>query len=175
MNIQDLPFMPRFFDRYITLIPEHLDLQEAFGQFSPQKVFSDTGNLLRLGDRVYAPGKWTVKDILQHCIDTERIMTYRALCISRGETVNLPGFAEDLYAENTQAAAARTVQDLLEEYEAVRSATRLLFQHISPAMLLREGSANNVKITPLAMAYMVLGHAVHHKNILVERYYPLLP
>lgn len=174
MNIQDLPFLPQFFDRYINLIPENLDLQEAFEQFSPQNIFSDTGNLLRLGDRVYAPEKWTVKDILQHCIDTERIMTYRALCISRGETVNLPGFAEDLYAENTQAAA-RTVQDLLEEYETVRSASRQLFQHMSREMILREGSANNVKITPLAMAYMVLGHAVHHKNILAERYYPLLP
>lgn len=173
MNIKDLPFLPQFFDRYITLIPEHLDLQEAFGQFSPKNVFSDTGNLLRLGDRVYAPGKWTVKDILQHCIDTERIMTYRALCISRGETVNLPGFEEDLYAENT-LASARTVQDLLDEYEAIRSATCMLFQHMSPNMMLREGSANNIKITPLAMAYVVLGHPVHHKNILAERYYPLL-
>ncbi len=173
MNIKDLPFLPRFFDRYIALIPGHLDLQDAFGQLSPQKVFNDTGNLLRLGDRVYAPGKWTVKDILQHCIDTERIMTYRALCISRGETVNLPGFAEDLYAENTQVAP-RSVQDLLEEYETVRSASRQLFQHMSQKMMLREGSANNVKITPLAIAYMVLGHAVHHKNILAERYYPLL-
>lgn len=174
MNIKDLPFLPPYFDRYIAQIPEHLDLQEVFVQFSPKKVFSDTDKLLLLGDRVYAPGKWTVKDILQHCIDTERVMAYRALCISRGESVNLPGFEEDLYAENT-VAAARTVQDLLEEYETVRSASRMLFQHMSPAMMLREGSANTTRITPLALAYVVLGHPVHHKNVLAERYYPLLP
>lgn len=174
MNIKDLPFLPRFFDRYIAQIPEHLDLQEVFDQFSPKKVFNDTGNLLSLGDRVYAPGKWTVKDILQHCIDTERVMAYRAMCISRGESVDLPGFEEDLYAENT-VTAARTVQDLLEEYETVRSASRMLFRHMSPAMMLREGSANHTRITPLALAYVVLGHPVHHKNVLVERYYPLLP
>ncbi|MDT4840328.1 hypothetical protein FQZ97_741480 [compost metagenome] len=174
MNIQDLPFLPQYFDRYIARIPEHLDLQEAFDQFSPEIIFSDITNLVRLGDRVYAPGKWTVKDILQHCIDTERIMTYRALCISRNETISLPGFEENLYAENT-VAVTRTVEDLLEEYKVVRLATQMLFQHMSPGMILQEGNANNIRITPLALAFMVLGHALHHQNVLVERYYPLLP
>lgn len=173
MNILDLPFLPQFFDRYIAQIPDRLDLQDAFEQFSPETVFSDVTNLRLLGDRVYAPGKWTVKDILQHCIDTERIMTYRALCISRGETTRLPGFDENLYAGNT-AAALRTVEDLLNEYQVIRSATQLLFQHMSRDMILREGNANNVHITPLALAFMVLGHAVHHKSVLAERYYPLL-
>lgn len=173
MNIKDLPFLPPFFDRYIAQIPEHLDLHEVFVEFEPKKVFAETEKLLRLGDRVYAPGKWTVKDILQHCIDTERVMAYRAMCISRAESVNLPGFEENLYAENTRAAE-RTVQDLLEEYEAVRSASRLLFQHMSPVMMLREGHANNTRITPLALAYVILGHPVHHMNVLKERYYPLL-
>ncbi|MBX2950883.1 MAG: DinB family protein [Leadbetterella sp.] len=172
MNIQDLPFLPPYFDRYITQIPEDLDLQDAFERFAPEKIFGDA-ELVRLGDRVYAPGKWTVKDILQHCIDTERIMTYRALCISRGETVSLPGFDENLYAENT-VAAGRTVEDLLEEYKTVRQATRMLFQHMSEVMILKAGTANNAPITPLALAFLVLGHAVHHKAVLVERYYPLL-
>ena len=173
MNIQDLPFLPVYFDRYITQIPGDLELQDAFEQFAPEVIFSDTDLLLQLGDQVYAPGKWTAKDILQHCIDTERIMTYRALCISRGETISLPGFEENLYAQNT-VAATRTVEDLLDEYYTVRLATRMLFQHMSEAMMLRTGSANNAPITPLAIAYMILGHAVHHKNVLVERYYPLL-
>lgn len=173
MNIKSLPFLPLYFDRYIAQIPEQLDLPDAFEQFAPEEVFDDTDRLIQLGDRVYAPGKWTVKDILQHCIDTERIMTYRALCISRNETLTLPGFDENLYAQNT-TAAARTVEDLMEEYKTVRQATRMLFQHMSEAMILRTGSANDILITPLALAYMVLGHAVHHKNVLVERYYPLL-
>ncbi len=174
MKITDLPFLPLFFDRYIAQIPEHLDLRDAFEQFSSERIFgADIDHLTGLGDQVYAPGKWTAKDILQHCIDTERIMTYRALCISRGETLSLPGFEENLYAGNT-AAASRTVGDLLEEYQVVRSATRMLFQHMSRDMILREGNANNIRITPLALAFMVLGHAAHHKNVLVERYYPLL-
>lgn len=172
MNINDLPFLPVYFDRYIAQIPEDLDLRDAFRQFAPEVVFGDRGRLIGLGERVYAPGKWTVKDILQHCIDTERVMTYRALCISRGETINLPGFEENGYADNT-VAAGRTVEDLLEEFKVVRQATELLFRHMSPDMILREGSANGNRITPLALAFMVLGHTVHHKSVLVDRYYPL--
>lgn len=173
MNILDLPFLPEYFDRYITQIPKELELRDAFEQFAPEVIFGDTDLLLQLGDQVYAPGKWSVKDILQHCIDTERIMTYRALCISRGEIISLPGFEENLYAQNT-VATTRTVEDLLDEYSAVRLTTRMLFEHMSEAMVLRTGNANNTPITPLAIAYMVLGHAVHHKNVLVERYYPLV-
>ena len=165
--------MPRYFDGYIARIPKDLDLSAAFAQFSPEMVFDDISTLVKLGDRVYAPGKWTVRDILQHCIDTERIMTYRSLCISRGETVSLPGFSEDLYAQNT-VAGMRTVEDLLDEYRAVRQATQALFRHMNATMLLREGEANGIRITPLALAFMVLGHAVHHGSVLAERYYPLL-
>jgi len=173
MNIKDLPFLPQYFDAYIVRIPDDISLADAFEQYSPEKIFGDTDNLLRLGDRVYAPGKWTVKDILQHCIDTERIMSFRALCISRGETVSLPGFEEKTYAQNT-VAASRTVEDLLEEYKTVRSATEMLFQHMSRDMILRVGTANNLRITPLALAFMLLGHAVHHKIVLEERYYPII-
>src|SRR5690606_10863399 len=111
----DLPFLPQYFDRYIARIPEHLELTEAFLLFSPENTFTDRAKLNALGDQVYAPGKWPVKEVIQHCIDTERIMAYRALCISRGERISLPGFDEELYAENT-IASARSIDDLLAEY-----------------------------------------------------------
>lgn len=173
MKIQDLPFLPQYFDRYIARIPEHLELTEAFLLFSPENTFTDRAKLNALGDQVYAPGKWPVKEVIQHCIDTERIMAYRALCISRGERISLPGFDEELYAENT-IASARSIDDLLAEYKVVREATELLFHHMSSAMALREGSGNCIRITPLALAFMVLGHGIHHYEVLEKRYFPLL-
>jgi len=172
MKKSDISPMPPFFDRYINMVDD-IDITEAFGVFSPEKVYSNTVLLTALGDLVYAPGKWTVKDILQHVIDTERIMAYRALRFSRNDETMLPGFEEDLFAANT-IANQRTVADLLVELSLVRESTILLFRHMSGEMMQRSGTASKGKITALALGYVIIGHAIHHMNVIRERYFPLL-
>ena len=164
--------MPPFFDRYINLI-EDIDIFEAFDKYEPARVYAQTEQLQALGDLVYAPGKWTVKDILQHVIDNERIMGYRALRFSRGDKTALAGYEEELLAANTMAAD-RSVADLMTEFELVRGATIPLFANMSESMLLNVGTANETQITPLALGFVILGHPVHHMHIIRERYFPLL-
>lgn len=117
----------------------------------------------------YAPGKWTVKAVLQHCIDTERVFSYRALCFARGEQQPLPGFDQDLYASNVQADN-RILDSLKEELSLVRVSTILLFESISDATLQNRGKASNYEVTPLALGYMIIGHWRHHQRILEEKY-----
>lgn len=164
--------MPQFFDRYINLVKED-DLLQALKSYTPATVFAEVEKLKNLKDEVYAVGKWTIKDILQHCIDTERVMAYRALCISRNDKTSLPGFEENLYAENTYSHL-RTVEDLLEEYALVRESTIRLFTFMDNTMIFREGLANNSPITPLALGFVAVGHPIHHNTIIEERYFPLL-
>jgi len=164
--------MPVFFDRYINLV-EDIDLFEAFEKYTPEKIYSDRKILSDLGDRIYAADKWTVKDILQHVIDNERIMAYRALRFSRNDQTELPGYDEAILAANT-IAYTRSVDDLLEEFNQVRISTIALFRNMNESMLLNAGTANNIQISPLALGFVIIGHPVHHMNIISERYFPLL-
>ena len=117
----------------------------------------------------YEVGKWTPKDILQHIIDTERIFAYRALRFARFDTINLPGYEENDYADIANANN-RTVDDLLEEYKIVKLATIHLFKSFSEKMLLNIGQANNAFISVRAIGYIISGHEIHHINIIKERY-----
>ena len=164
--------MPVFFDRYINII-EEIDIIEAFDKYSPEKIFADTEELVALGDKIYAPGKWTVKDIIQHVIDNERIMAYRALRFSRNDQTTLPGYDEELLAQNTNAVN-RNFQDLMDEFTVLRSSTVALFKGMNDEMILRPGTANATSISALALGFVILGHPVHHMNIIRERYFPLL-
>ncbi|WP_373514261.1 DinB family protein, partial [Persicitalea sp.] len=157
---------PQFFDRYINLVDD-LELLEALETYSPEAVFSDLETLEALGDKIYAPGKWTVKDIIQHCIDTERIMSYRALRFARNDQTPIPGFEENGYAQNT-LTSQRTLDDLLDEYEIVRASTLAQFQYFNEDMLSRSGQASQVQISVGALGFMVIGHAIHHWNVIEE-------
>lgn len=172
MKRSDIDPMPAFFDRYINLV-EDIDLLEALELHSPEAIFSDVDTLEALGDSVYAPGKWTIRDIIQHCIDTERIMSYRALRFARNDRTPLPGFEEDEYAENT-LASQRTLEDLLDEYEIVRASTLAQFQNFSEAMLQRSGPTSKSVISVGALGFMLVGHAISHMQVIRERYLPLL-
>ena len=164
--------MPPFFDRYINLV-EDIDLFEGFTKYTPEHVFSETQKMVALGDRVYAAGKWTVKDILQHVIDNERIMSYRALRFSRNDKVQLPGYDEEVLAANT-IASQRTIESLTDEFAELRRSTVTLFKNMDQTMLMRMGNANQTEISPLALGFVILGHPVHHMNVIRERYFPLL-
>jgi len=117
----------------------------------------------------YEPGKWSVKQVVGHVCDAERIFTYRALCFSRGEQASLPGFDENAYAP-ASGADLRPIAELAAEYEAIRGATLALFSGMSESMLTNRGTANGNPFTVRAVAYIVVGHTFHHAAILKERY-----
>ena len=117
----------------------------------------------------YAPGKWTVKQMLQHVIDTERIFAYRALAVARGEATPIPGFDENEYADNAPAAH-RKWEDMLEEWRLVRQTTNLLFASFTTDQLKNLGTASNNPISVNALGFIIFGHALHHLRILKERY-----
>jgi uncharacterized damage-inducible protein DinB len=120
-------------------------------------------------DYRYAEGKWTIKDIIQHLIDSERIFAYRALRISRNDKTPLPGFEENDYVENTNANG-RSIQDLLTEFSAVRQSTILLFKSLTDEQLKRIGIASNNEISVRALGFVTIGHQKHHQKVFQERY-----
>lgn len=117
----------------------------------------------------YAEGKWTLKDIIQHLIDAERIFSYRALRIARADQTPLPGFDENQYVP-VAGADRRHLKTLLEEFAAVRHATLLLFKSFSDDELLRTGTASNATISVRALGFITVGHMKHHQRIFSERY-----
>ena len=117
----------------------------------------------------YEVGKWTPKDILQHIIDSERIFAYRALRFARFDTINLPGYEENDYAEVANANS-RSIEDLIEEYKIVKLATIHLFKSFSEKMLLNIGQANNAPASVRAIGFIISGHEIHHLNIIKVRY-----
>ena len=120
-------------------------------------------------DYRYAEGKWTIKDIIQHIIDAERIFAYRALRISRNDQTPLPGFEENDYVENTDANS-RSIQELLTELSAVRHSNLLLFKSFSNEQLTRMGTASNHPISVRALGFLIIGHQKHHQKVFQERY-----
>jgi uncharacterized damage-inducible protein DinB len=117
----------------------------------------------------YAPGKWTIKEIIVHISDDERIYAYRALRFARGDKTELPGFEQDDYAL-ASGANERTIDDILEELTTVREATITLFKNLDEAALLRSGVANGNVMSVRAAAYHIAGHEMHHVNIIKDRY-----
>ena len=120
-------------------------------------------------DYRYAEGKWTIKDIIQHIIDTERIFAYRALRISRSDKTPLPGFEENDYVNNTNAND-RGIQNLLEELSAVRHSNLFLFKSFSDEQLARTGIASATSISVRAIGFILIGHQKHHQKVFQERY-----
>ncbi len=117
----------------------------------------------------YAENKWTIKDILLHLIDAERIFAYRALRIARNDSTHLPGFEENDYV-NCVNANEREFESLLEEFETIRNATIVLFKNLSENDLQKLGTASNASVSVRGIGYCILGHELHHKNIIIERY-----
>jgi DinB family protein len=127
----------------------------------------------KLAGVAYAPGKWTIKDIVAHLIDDERIFAYRALCVARAETEPLPGFDENVYAAHA-AGEDRPWQELLAEYSIVRAATVALLRSMPTAGWTRRGIVNGYSATARGLAFHIAGHELHHLEIVRERYLPLL-
>ncbi|MGY8943404.1 MAG: DinB family protein [Flavobacteriales bacterium] len=117
----------------------------------------------------YATGKWTLKELIQHVIDTERVFCYRALSFARNDQTPLPGFDQDIFVDN-DTANERDYYDLLDEMKVLRKSSTQLFKSFSKEALLRIGVASNNKMSVRALGYLFSGHQIHHINIVKERY-----
>jgi hypothetical protein len=162
-----------FYANYISKVPgtDFLGVLEAQRL---QMLHLFAGRSERDGSFRYAAGKWTVKEILGHITDSERIFTYRALRIGRGDQTPLPGFEQDDFVRNG-GFAARTLADLAEEFEAVRIASIALFRSFDEEALSRRGVASEKEVTVRALGFITAGHQIHHRMILEERYFPAIP
>ena len=121
------------------------------------------------GGFAYAPGKWTLKEVIGHVADGERVFSYRALRIARGDQTPLPGFEEKDWVPNA-GCAGRTLADLLGELRAVRAGTLALFRHLPPEAATRLGTASDATVSVRALAWIIAGHERHHLAIIRERY-----
>jgi len=120
-------------------------------------------------DYRYADGKWSIKEVLHHVIDAERIFAYRALRVARGDKLNLLGFSQDDFVLKA-GSNNRTKNALIEEFKSVRHSTISLFESFNDEMLLEIGSASDAPISTRALGYIIIGHEKHHANIVAERY-----
>lgn len=170
MNSNQLPVdeYSKFNATYIKVL-ENIELFEEL-EISLHDFIKFVQNIpLDKFDYSYAEGKWTIKEIIQHIIDTERIFAYRALRISRNDKTPLPGFEENDYAVNTNAKS-RSIQDLLTEFSAVRHSNLLMFKSFSEEQLARIGIASEHEVSVRAIGFLIIGHLKHHKNVFIERY-----
>lgn len=164
--------MPEYFDRYINKTDD-VTLTEALKISERELEMIPIDTYKKLGNRVYADGKWTIKDILQHLIDTERIFSYRALAFARNEPNKMLSYDEDAYAKNTNAND-RTIEDLIHEYKIVRKSFIELFKSFNEEMLLKTGKGFKGEYSVLAIGFMMPGHQRWHMDVIKEKYLPLI-
>src|SRR5438093_16587 len=172
MKKSDINPMPPNFAKYIDLVAD-VELEKAFDDSGRQLNELDKDVLETLGDKRYAPGKWTVKDILQHLADSDRIMSYQALMLVRKDESVLQGFDEKLHVKNANALR-RTVDEMIEEIKVARASTISLFDSFDDEILLHKAIKWKYEISVLAMGFTIIGHQSHHLRIIEERYLPLL-
>ncbi len=164
----DLSRVGNFYHNYINLVTED-ELTEAFEKESASLVrFLDTIPADKYDYR-YAEGKWTIKEVLQHIIDAERIFSYRALRFARKDATPLPGFDENLFAAAAKADT-RSWDKLVEEFKVVRRSSELLFNSFDEEQFQSNGISSNSPNYVLGLGFILIGHAMHHQKIIKERY-----
>lgn len=158
-----------YYERYISLVPD-TSILTALENGRRQMMLALCGCDEAEGDFRYAPGKWSVKEVLGHVCDGERVFAYRALRIARGDQTPMEGFEQDDYVRNGPFAE-RPLADLIEDYIAVRRATLTLLRNLDEAAWARRGIANQNEVTVRALAYIIAGHELHHRRVLEEKYF----
>lgn len=164
----NLDAIPAFYHRYVQRVAQ-LNLEGALQQYGVQLQTALEAIPEAQWNFRYAPGKWSIKEMVQHIIDTERIMAYRALCFARAEQQALPGFDENEYAAHSHADY-RSKQSLLQEFNTVHQSTRMLFDSFTHRQLNARGTANGNPVYVAGLGYIIAGHALHHLAVLKERY-----
>ena len=158
-----------YFQKYIDLVPEN-DFISELGKNKNDTIQLFANILPEKHNYRYAEKKWTIKELLMHVIDTERVFSYRALVCARGDNKTpLYSKDEDLYAANV-TVENRTMESLVHEFECVRNNVTFLFEHLTPgqATFLADGITH--PISARALGYILIGHVIHHNNVLKERY-----
>lgn len=164
----DLSLVGSWYHGYISLVPEE-NLAEAFKNHTFRLETFLNSIPPEKYDHTYGPGKWTIKQVVQHIIDAERVFAYRALRFARKDETPLPGFDENLFADNAKTEN-RSWSALVEECKAVRLSSVLMFSDFDAEQLNARGTASGNGNYVLGWAYILLGHATHHINIVQERY-----
>lgn len=162
-----------YYGKYITKVPG-ADVPGILASERLQMSRLFAGRSERDGNFRYAPGKWTIKEVLGHVTDAERIFAYRALRIARGDETPLSSFEQDDYVKSG-GFASRTLADLMEEFDAVRGASISLFRSFDDAAWGRRGVASEKQVTARALGFITAGHQIHHRMILEESYFPAIP
>lgn len=164
----DLSRVPEWYHRYINEVQEN-ELMEALEKQASSIIPFLEGIPIAKRDYKYAEGKWTIKEVLQHIIDAERVFAYRALCFARKDATPLPGFDENSYADNSKAAK-REWNELMEEFKIVRQSTQILFGSFDDDQLETTGTASGKPVYVMAIGFIITGHLNHHVAIIKERY-----
>lgn len=168
MTRPDIESVPAYFKVYVEYVKD-MDVLDALRHASKL-----TQQLVPYipedkGEHRYAEGKWTVKEVINHVMDAERVFAYRAMRFSRNDQTALSPFDENLYAPEANAHS-RSVQQLAKEMKRLKDTTIDLFSSLTPEMLQREGTASGKRISVLTLGYVIAGHEIHHNKILHERY-----
>jgi hypothetical protein len=168
MNKPEKTEYNEYYDRYVSLIDETNIVSAFENQLSEmQKLFQEISE--EKSGFAYAEGKWTIKEVVGHLIDGERIFGYRALRISRGDETPIEGFEQDGYVENAPFNDYN-FSDLVKEFELVRQSNILFFKYLKETDWTRTGTASESPVSVRALAFIMVGHVRHHANILRERY-----
>ena len=162
-----------YYEKYVSLITSE-DIVGTLGAQRMQMAQLLGARSERDGNFRYAPEKWTVKEVIGHVSDAERVFAYRLLRIARGDTTPLASFEQDNYIA-TGAFGERTLADMAAELAAVRGATMALVESLPSQAWMRRGTASNNPVSARALAYIIAGHELHHKKILEEKYFPAIP
>lgn len=157
-----------YFSRYINLVPEE-SIMPALQNNHQELVQFIRSIPVDKSEHKYSPEKWTIKQVINHMIDTERIFSYRALRFARGDAQQLPGFEENDYAANANLKYTN-LNLLSEEFDAVRKSTILLFKQLGEKELLLSGMMASGKTNVVSLGFTICGHAKHHMSIIQERY-----
>ena len=160
---------PPYYELYFSVLSPNTDLYEALeSSYHDFETFIHDIPLEKHDFR-YDTGKWTIKEIIQHLIDCERIFAYRALRFSRNDKAELAGFDEGSYAQNSHGNS-RELDDLMHEFSCVRQSSSALFKSLTKEQLTQKGKANNMDITVRALGFVIIAHQQHHQKIYNERY-----
>lgn len=160
----------KYVQRYLNLIPSENWLEEL--KKSGEKTVEIYSNLTEEQSLfAYADGKWTLKELLLHLSDTERVFQYRILAFARGDKSELPGFDEENYAAHS-FANYRSLESLLEEYQLIRKSSQILLETANVLALKNIGTANGNQISAETIGKLIVGHNIHHLNVIEERYLP---
>lgn len=171
MKKTSIKIMPDYGKPYVALAGDG-DLLDELPDGGISLFENNLASLEKTGTRVYERGKWTIPQIIEHLTDAERVFQYRALRFARQDKTELAGFDDNMWA-NISKANDRPLKELLNDYRVVRQSSLTLYKTFDNDQLLFTGKANGLETSVIALGFMMIGHAVHHFNVIRERYFQL--